>query len=75
MALGDQPARGVDRQAAAERRLPGADIGPTLADLAEAQHLRLINLAKAGGVMHLGNLDVARPYTRHLIGALSRDLA
>ena len=68
MALGNQAARSVDRQLAVGAGGAGAHELAALAFRAEAQHLALVDLAEAGGVVHLGDIDVLGAQSRHLVG-------
>src|SRR5690606_1479799 len=62
MALGLQPARGIDRNAPADGRLPALAERSAFAEAAETEVLDLDDLAHGGGVVDLGDRDVLRPH-------------
>src|SRR6185437_2642453 len=72
MALGDEAAGGVDRQHAVRTGGARIDELAALALGAEAQHLALVDLAEAGRVVHLGDVDILRTEPGHLIGLVGR---
>src|SRR5690606_34641872 len=73
MALGFQPARRVDRNAAADLRLAPLAQGPALAELAEPQVLDLDDLAHGGRIVDFGDRHVLRSHASALIGAPGGD--
>ena len=74
MALRDQPARGVDRDAPADRGFAALDQFAAPAELGEAHHLGLVDLAEGGRVVDLGDVDVLRADAGPGVGLLRRNM-
>src|SRR3990172_11597725 len=67
MSAGEKAAVGVDGRPARDLRVALPDVGATFAGLAEAELLGEQDLARAEGIVHLGDVDVVGSDPRLLI--------